>query len=98
MTSKHECSDGSTPSNKPADSSSEATQDNPTEPVQTDMVVEGKLVLPPTTSPHEVRKPKKTYPPGPPGKVLIFRWQKTDPKTGRTIRAHGRPFPMWVDP
>ena len=93
MQSNHECSDGSPPSSDPAENSS------PTEPTQVDMVVEGKLVLPSTTSAHQVRKPKKTYPPGPPGKVLIFRMTRTDPKTGHIQRAPpGRPFPMWVDP
>ncbi|KFA91740.1 hypothetical protein [Archangium violaceum] len=64
---------------------------------QMDAVAEGKLILPPDTS-ARVAKPKKTYPPGPPGKVLIFRWTRTDERTGQIIRAHGRPFPMWVDP
>lgn len=65
---------------------------------QMDAVVEGKLILPPDTSARRVTKPKKEYPPGPPGKVLIFRWTRTDERTGQIIRAHGRPFPMWVDP
>jgi len=65
---------------------------------QVDAVVEGKLILPPNTSARRVTKPKKEYPPGSPGKVLIFRWTRTDERTGQIIRAHGRPFPMGVDP
>lgn len=33
----------------------------------------------------------------PPGKKLIFRWSRTDPRTGQTIYAQGRPFPILVD-
>lgn len=32
-----------------------------------------------------------------PGKRLIFRWTRKDPKTGQIVRARKRPFPMWVD-
>ncbi|WP_272881586.1 hypothetical protein [Fundidesulfovibrio soli] len=31
------------------------------------------------------------------GKRLIFRWTRIDKRTGKVIRAHRRPFPMWVD-
>jgi hypothetical protein len=33
----------------------------------------------------------------PPGKQLIFRWSKVDPKTGKVIRARRRPFPILID-
>jgi hypothetical protein len=48
---------------------------------------EGRLEAPRDTSPRQApTKAKKVYPPGPPGKVLIFR------------TLHGRVVPMWVDP
>lgn len=31
------------------------------------------------------------------GKILIFRWTRMCPKTGKIIRAKHRPFPIWVD-
>lgn len=39
----------------------------------------------------------KRYRAVPPGKKLIFRWSRTDPRTGQTIYARGRPFPILVD-
>ncbi len=30
------------------------------------------------------------------GLKLIFRWSRIEPRTGRRVYAHGRPFPMWV--
>lgn len=48
---------------------------------------EGHIEAPRNTSPRQASaKAKKDYPPGPPGKVLIFR------------TLHGRVVPMWVDP
>lgn len=39
----------------------------------------------------------KRYRAIPTGKKLIFRWSRTDPRTGQTIYARGRPFPILVD-
>ncbi|MBZ4419053.1 hypothetical protein [Myxococcus sp. RHSTA-1-4] len=58
----------------------------------------GKLEAPRELSEHRAQQTPKKYPPGPPGKVLIFRWSKVDERTGKVIRARRRPFPMWVDP
>jgi hypothetical protein len=46
----------------------------------------GRIAAPRTTTPRDRRaRPKKQYPPGPAGKVLIFR------------TLHGKVVPMWVD-
>ncbi len=67
-----------------------------TQMVQMDAVVEGKLVLPPSTSAHRVRQPKKTYPPPPPGKKFIFRkWTTINGK--RVYAPPGKCFPILVD-
>ena len=66
-------------------------------PKQLDLDI-GKLEAPRERSEHRAQQTPKKYPPGPPGKVLIFRWSKVDERTGKTIRAYRRPFPMWVDP
>jgi hypothetical protein len=48
-------------------------------------------------SPRSQYQNKRRYRNVPPGKKLIFRWSRTDPRTGQTIYARGRPFPILVD-
>jgi hypothetical protein len=41
---------------------------------------------------------KKKYPPVPPGKRLIFRRFRVDPRTGKKVFAPpGKVFPIFVD-
>lgn len=48
-------------------------------------------------SPRSQFQNKRRHRVVPPGKKLIFRWSRTDPRTGQTIYARGRPFPILVD-
>jgi hypothetical protein len=43
------------------------------------------------------RSQNKRYRVVPPGKKLIFRWSRFDPRVGQVVYARGRPFPILVD-
>ncbi len=91
MATDDNCSNGSTPPEIPADGRSDSSP-------QPEIPAEGRIEAPRSSSARQAQtKPKKVYPPGPPGKRLIFRWSRIDPRTGQVIYAHGRPFPIWVD-
>jgi len=64
-----------------------AACDNPNRSFPEEVPAQGRIENQRSATHRQVPvRPKKQYPPGPPGKVLIFR----------TI--HGRVVPMWVDP